>query len=115
VFAVYFADGYAATGAHMKTQILSAIGETGLQQAASLNAGLAANDRIKYAFSLLQMAIDHARHPKQPPSSLKQERMAAASTIPTSTMSSPPPAWWESPAMSRRRRRSSDVSPMTCA
>jgi hypothetical protein len=46
-----------------------------LQQAASLNAGLAANDRIKYAFSLLQMAIDHARHPKQQPSSLKQERI----------------------------------------
>jgi uncharacterized protein Yka (UPF0111/DUF47 family) len=59
----------------MKTQVLSAIGETGLQQAASLNAGLAANDRVKYGFSLLQMAIDHARHPKQPPVSLKQERI----------------------------------------
>jgi uncharacterized protein Yka (UPF0111/DUF47 family) len=59
----------------MKTQILSAIGETGLQPAASLNAGLAANDRVKYAFSLLQMAIDHAKHPKQPVASLKQERI----------------------------------------
>lgn len=59
----------------MKTQILAAIGETGLQTAASLNAGLAANDRVKYAFSLLQMAIDHAEHPKQPAASLKQERI----------------------------------------
>jgi len=37
----------------MKTQILAAIGETELQPAAALNAALAANDRLKYAFSLL--------------------------------------------------------------
>ena len=65
-------------GAPMKTQILAAMGENGLQQASALNAGLAANDRIKYAFSLLQMAIEHARHPEQPAASLKQERLAAA-------------------------------------
>ena len=59
----------------MKAQILAAIGETGLQSAASLNAALAANDRIKYAFSLLQMAIDHAEHPKQQTASLRQERI----------------------------------------
>jgi uncharacterized protein Yka (UPF0111/DUF47 family) len=59
----------------MKDQILAAIGEIGLQPAASLNAGLAANDRIKYVFSLLQMAIDHAEHPKQPVESLRQERV----------------------------------------
>jgi hypothetical protein len=59
----------------MKDQILAAIGETGLQPAASLNAGLAANDRIKYTFSLLQMAIDHAEHPDQPVASLRQERI----------------------------------------
>jgi uncharacterized protein Yka (UPF0111/DUF47 family) len=59
----------------MKTRILSAIGEHGLQPAASLNAGLAANDRVKYAFSLLQVAIDHARHPEQPVASLRQERL----------------------------------------
>jgi uncharacterized protein Yka (UPF0111/DUF47 family) len=59
----------------MKTQILAAIGETGLQPAAALNAGLAANDRVKYAFSLLQMAIDHAEHPNQAAASLKQERL----------------------------------------
>jgi uncharacterized protein Yka (UPF0111/DUF47 family) len=61
----------------MKTQILAALGESGLQQGSALNAGLAANDRIKYAFSLLQMAIGHARHPDEPAASLKQERLAA--------------------------------------
>jgi uncharacterized protein Yka (UPF0111/DUF47 family) len=61
----------------MKTQILAALGETGLQRASALNAGLAANDRIKYGFSLLQMALDHAQHPEQPAASLKRERLAA--------------------------------------
>ncbi len=60
----------------MKTQILAAIGETGLQQTAGLNAGLAANDRIKYAFSLLQMALSHAEHPEEPAAALRQEREA---------------------------------------
>jgi uncharacterized protein Yka (UPF0111/DUF47 family) len=59
----------------MKTQILAAIGEHGLQPAAALNAGLAANDRVKYRFSLLQMALAHAEHPDQPASTLKQERI----------------------------------------
>jgi uncharacterized protein Yka (UPF0111/DUF47 family) len=59
----------------MKTQILAAIGEHGLQPVAALNAGLAANDRVKYAFSLLQMAIAHAEHPEQPVETLKQERI----------------------------------------
>ena len=61
----------------MKTQILAALGENGMQQASAVNAGLAANDRIKYAFSLLQMAIEHAQYPKEPPTSLKRERLAA--------------------------------------
>ncbi len=60
----------------MKTQILAAIGEKELQPAASLNAALAANDRVKYAFSLLQMASDHAQHPEQPAATLKRERIA---------------------------------------
>jgi uncharacterized protein Yka (UPF0111/DUF47 family) len=60
----------------MKTQILAALGENGLQQATALNAGLAANDRVKYAFTLLQMAIDHAQHPEQPAVTLKRERLA---------------------------------------
>jgi uncharacterized protein Yka (UPF0111/DUF47 family) len=60
----------------MKTQILAAIGEKGLQPAASVNAALAANDRIKYVFSLLQLALAHAEHPEQPASTLKRERIA---------------------------------------
>jgi hypothetical protein len=60
----------------MKTQILAAIGEKELQPAAALNAALAANDRLKYAFSLLQMAITHGAHPDQPPATLKRERIA---------------------------------------
>ncbi len=60
----------------MKTQILAAIGEKELQPAACLNAALAANDRVKYTFSLLQMAADHAEHPEQPVATLKRERIA---------------------------------------
>jgi len=60
----------------MKTQILAAIGEKELQPAVCLNAALAANDRVKYAFSLLQMASDHAEHTEQPAATLKRERIA---------------------------------------
>jgi uncharacterized protein Yka (UPF0111/DUF47 family) len=60
----------------MKTEILAAIGEDGLQLAATLNAALAANDRLKYVFSLLQMAVDHAAHPEQAAATLKRERDA---------------------------------------
>lgn len=58
----------------MKTQILAALGENGLQQASALNAALAANNRVKYAFSLPQMALEHAHHPDQP--AAKRERLA---------------------------------------
>jgi hypothetical protein len=47
----------------MKTRILAAIGEPQLHPMASLNAALAANDRVKFRFSLLQMALSHAEHP----------------------------------------------------
>lgn len=60
----------------MKSQILAAIGETGLQTPAALNAALAANDRVKYLFSLLQMALAHAEHPEATAASLKRERIA---------------------------------------
>ncbi|MGD0493208.1 MAG: DUF47 family protein [Steroidobacteraceae bacterium] len=60
----------------MKTQILAAIGEKELQPLTLLNSALAANDRIKFAFSLLQMAASHAAHPDRPTSTLKQERVA---------------------------------------
>ena len=62
--------------AAMKTQILEALGESELGRAAQVNAALAANDRIKYYFSLLQMAMARADHPDQPASSLHRERVA---------------------------------------
>ena len=57
----------------MKAEILVAIGETELQPASSL----AANDRVKYVFSLLQMALAHADHPDGNPATLKRERVAS--------------------------------------
>lgn len=60
----------------MKNQILAAIGENDLQPVTRLNAALAANDRVKFCFSLLQMALSHAEHPDQPAATLRQERLA---------------------------------------
>ena len=60
----------------MKSQILAAIGEKELQPLTGLNAALAANDRIKFAFSFLQTAASHAEHPDRPRITLKQERVA---------------------------------------
>ena len=61
----------------MKSKVLEAIGETGLQQAALVNAALAANDRVKYYFSLLQMAQGHAEQPHQGVVDLRRERLAS--------------------------------------
>ena len=61
----------------MKSRILEAMGVTELQRASGLSDALAANDRVKYLFSLLQMAVNHADHPDQSASSLKRERLAA--------------------------------------
>ena len=60
----------------MKTQILEAIGETELQPASRLNDALTANDRIKYIFSLLQIALAYAEHPDGSGATLKKERLA---------------------------------------
>jgi uncharacterized protein Yka (UPF0111/DUF47 family) len=59
----------------MKTEVLAAIGEAGLRRPAAVNAALAANDRIKYAFALLQMAAAHADEPDTPAANLKRERI----------------------------------------
>ena len=67
----------------MKTQILAAIGEAGLQPEARLNAALAANERLKYVFTLLQMALTYAEHPDQPAATLKRERIACGIDDPT--------------------------------
>jgi uncharacterized protein Yka (UPF0111/DUF47 family) len=60
----------------MKTEVLAAIGEDGLRRPAAVNAALAANDRIKFAFTLLQAALAHADHPEQPADNLRRERIA---------------------------------------
>ncbi len=60
----------------MKAEVLAAIGEDQLRRPAAVNAALAANDRVKFAFTLLQAALAHADHPEQPAESLKRERIA---------------------------------------
>lgn len=60
----------------MKTEVLAAIGEAGLRHPAAVNAALAANDRVKYALALLQMAAVHADRPEQPAADLRHERIA---------------------------------------
>jgi uncharacterized protein Yka (UPF0111/DUF47 family) len=64
----------------MKTEVLAAIGEAGLRRPAAVNAALAANDRVKYRFALLQMAAAHADDPSQPVAELRQERIACRIT-----------------------------------
>ena len=61
----------------MKSRILEAMGVTELHRASGLSDALAANDRVKYLFSLLQMAVSHADHPELSAASLKRERIAA--------------------------------------
>lgn len=61
----------------MKTQVIETLGEDALALPAQIEAGLAANDRLKYYFTLLQVARSHADQPSQPASSLTQERLAA--------------------------------------
>jgi uncharacterized protein Yka (UPF0111/DUF47 family) len=60
----------------MKAQILDALGETSLDRSTQLNTALAANDRLKFYFSLLQMSLAHADDCEQSPVSLKAERLA---------------------------------------
>lgn len=61
-----------------KAHIIDALGESGLLLPMLLNGALAANDRAKYYFSLLQMAQSRALHPDAPASDLRVERQAAA-------------------------------------
>jgi len=60
----------------MKTEILEALGETDLNRSSQIHAALAANERIKYYLSLLQLAVARADHPEQPADSLRGERVA---------------------------------------
>jgi uncharacterized protein Yka (UPF0111/DUF47 family) len=58
-----------------KNRIVDALGERKLLLPALVNAALAANDRAKYLFTLLQMAKSHADRPDGPFSNLRQERL----------------------------------------
>lgn len=60
----------------VKAQIVSALGEVDLELPVRINAALAANDRIKYYFSLLQMAAARADLPEKPVANLRRERVS---------------------------------------
>lgn len=59
-----------------KSKIVLALGEEVIALPALVNRALAANDRLKYRFALLQAARSHARRPDLPFSSLHVERLA---------------------------------------
>ena len=59
-----------------KTLIANTLGERSLVLPALINAALAANDRSKYYFTLLQAAATHARHPERAAPVLRRERLA---------------------------------------
>jgi uncharacterized protein Yka (UPF0111/DUF47 family) len=60
-----------------KTRILDSLDEQALLLPSLVNRALAANDRIKYRFTLLQAAQAHAERPDAVTSSLRTERLAA--------------------------------------
>ena len=62
----------------MKTQVLEAIGQTDLRHLTQIEEGLAANDRIKYYLTLLQMAVARADHPEQPINWLRNPGLTTA-------------------------------------
>lgn len=60
-----------------KTRILDSLNEKALLLPSLVNRALAANDRVKYRFTLLQTAQAHAERPDAVTSSLRAERLAA--------------------------------------
>jgi uncharacterized protein Yka (UPF0111/DUF47 family) len=60
-----------------KTRILDSLNEHTLLLPSLVNMALAANDRVKYRFTLLQTARSHAERPEAPSTSLHSERLAA--------------------------------------
>jgi uncharacterized protein Yka (UPF0111/DUF47 family) len=60
-----------------KIRILNSLNERTLLLPSLVNMALAANDRVKYRFTLLQTAQSHAERPDAPSTSLRSERMAA--------------------------------------
>ncbi len=59
-----------------KTSIIGELGEPSLLLPQRLQQALAANDRVKFCFTLLQAAESHANHPQEPPLDLTAERSA---------------------------------------
>jgi uncharacterized protein Yka (UPF0111/DUF47 family) len=59
-----------------KARIAGVLGERGLLMPTLINAALAANDRTKYLFTLLQAAVGRARQPERPVPDLRRERIA---------------------------------------
>ena len=59
-----------------KLRIIHSLGEPGLLLPSLINAGLEANDRAKYYFTLLQAAAAQAQHPDRVSSDLRRERLA---------------------------------------
>jgi len=60
-----------------KTRILDSLNEQALLLPSLVNRALAANDRVKYRFTLLQAAQSHAERPDAVASSMRAERLAA--------------------------------------
>jgi len=60
-----------------KTRILDSLNEQALLLPSLVNRALAANDRVKYRFTLLQAAQAHAERPDAVTTSLRTERLAA--------------------------------------
>lgn len=60
-----------------KTRILGSLQEQALLLPSLVNRALAANDRVKYRFTLLQAAQAHAERPDAVTASLRAERLAA--------------------------------------
>lgn len=60
-----------------KARILHSLNETALVLPGLVNRALAANDRVKYRFTLLQAAQSHAENPDAPAANLRAERLAA--------------------------------------
>ena len=72
----------------MKTGVLEVIGEAELERSAAISAALAANDRLKYFFSLLQMAAAMRIIPISPRAVCVASAWRAASRIRRSM------SWW---------------------
>lgn len=60
----------------VKSKMVLALGEQAVALPSLVNDALAANDRLKYRFALLQAARMHANNPERPFSGLRGERLA---------------------------------------